>query len=123
MINSDELKKFKAKYPFLEKIIKEGYGKDYDLFEVTEENNAKRIEDCFAHGSHNSGGEFVSWDWGGIKNQQIVDLSAYSAIKESLENKSLDYVFCDSILTIEHDDHDYIDRSINIYEVKGDYIK
>jgi hypothetical protein len=124
MINSKDYSSYKKKYPFLKNVLNEGYGHRYSLFEITEVTGIEeRIADCTISGFSGAGGEFVSWDWSGIKNNLNVNLSAHKTVRESLQNKDLDYIICEELLTLEHSDTSSTDRSITIYQVKGEPIK
>lgn len=123
MMDPVRLAECKQKYPFLDRVIRVGRGKDYPLFQIKEDEVSEITRKCFVHGSHDSGGEFLCWQWYGMKDNREVDLSSLRTIGESLKNKVMDYLLCEEILTIEHIDHDYVDRSIIIYKIQGEPVK
>jgi hypothetical protein len=114
------LKQLKVKYTFLDNLLQNGYGSGNSLFEICEFDGVeKRTEDCFISGCHNSGSEFVSWRWDGIKNNLLVNTSSYKTVRDLLRTTSIDYLLCEEVLTIERTEETYTDRSILIYKIDG----
>jgi len=112
-----EIEALKIKYPFFQTVLDNGYGAGHSLFEIYEVRGTSGIVNRVTEGASSGGGDFVSWRWDGVKNNQVVDLPRYANVGEVLRTQDLDYILCAEVLTVEFSGGSQTDRTLAIYEI------
>jgi hypothetical protein len=111
--SSDEIKKWKRKYPFLESII----NNCSNLFLIMEENvqRNKDLNWCKINGYDKTSGESTSWEWYGVRNGKLKMLEG-RLLGDVMIKETFDYM-----ITCEHIKSDiFEDDTIRIYNLTGE---